>query len=169
MNEWRVTNTTKLIEDGVLKIGDGYRAKNDELVTEGLPFARAGNINAGFQFTGADCLPEHYVGIVGDKASVPGDTVFTSKGTVGRFAFVTDKVRKFVYSPQLCYWRSLKHDELFPRFIYFWMHGKEFLEQVEGVKGQTGMADYVNLADQRKMNITVNGTRLSPQSLRMAV
>jgi type I restriction enzyme S subunit len=49
----------------------------------------------------------------------------------------------------------MKHDEVFPRFIYYWMHGREFLEQIEGVKGQTDMADYVNLADQRKMNITL--------------
>jgi type I restriction enzyme S subunit len=40
-----------------LAIGDGYRAKNDELGKHGLPFARAGNIDGGFQFTGADCYP----------------------------------------------------------------------------------------------------------------
>ena len=36
--------------------------------------------------------------------------VFTSKGTVGRFAFVKDDTPRFVYSPQLCYWRSLNAD-----------------------------------------------------------
>lgn len=153
--EWQETTTAALINAGVLGIGDGYRAKNSELVAEGLPFARAGNINNGFKFFDADCLPFHYVDIVGDKASLPGDTVFTSKGTVGRFGFVSDKTQKFVYSPQLCFWRSLKHDKILPRFIYYWMHGKEFLGQVEGLKGQTDMADYVNLADQRKMSITL--------------
>src|SRR5690606_29760762 len=33
-----------LAADGVLQVGDGYRAKNDEMASEGLPFARAGNI-----------------------------------------------------------------------------------------------------------------------------
>jgi len=155
MSRWRETTTAKLIDSKVLKIGDGYRAKNSELVSEGLPFARAGNINNGFRFSDADCLPNHYTDIVGDKASMPGDTVFTSKGTVGRFGFVTDRTIKFIYSPQLCFWRSLKHDEAWPRFIYYWMHGKEFLGQVDGLKGQTDMADYVNLADQRKMDITL--------------
>lgn len=155
MSEWNDTTTSKLIENGVLKIGDGYRARNSELASEGIPFARAGNINGGFQFEGADCLPENYVDIVGDKASIPGDTVFTSKGTVGRFAFVTDKVSQFVYSPQLCFWRSMKHDVVLPKFIYYWMHGRQFLGQVDSVKGQTDMADYVNLADQRKMTITL--------------
>ena len=155
MSGWQETTTANLINTGILKIGDGYRAKNSELVADGLPFARAGNINNGFQFSGADFLPFHYTSIVGDKASVPGDTVFTSKGTVGRFGFVTDKTEKFVYSPQLCFWRSLRQDEVLPRFIYYWMHGKEFLGQVEGLKGQTDMADYVNLADQRTMKITL--------------
>jgi type I restriction enzyme S subunit len=35
------------------------------------------------------------------------------------------------------------------------MHGVEFLGQVESLKGQTDMADYVNLADQRQMAITL--------------
>jgi type I restriction enzyme S subunit len=155
MSVWRETSTAKLIADGLLKIGDGYRAKNSELAAVGLPFARAGNINNGFQFSGADRLPPEYVDVVGDKASVPGDTVFTSKGTVGRLGFVTERTEKFVYSPQLCFWRSLDHEKVSPQFIYYWMHGQEFHGQVEGLKGQTDMADYVNLADQRKMSITI--------------
>jgi type I restriction enzyme, S subunit len=149
------TTTAKLIDAGVLKIGDGYRAKNDELVAEGIPFARAGNINNGFLFSEADHLPSSYITIVGDKLSQTGDTVFTSKGTVGRFAFVESATNRFIYSPQLCFWRSLKPDELAPRYLYYWMHGREFLAQVDGTKGQTDMADYVNLADQRKMDITL--------------
>lgn len=152
---WIETTTTKLIDEDVLRIGDGYRAKNSELVAEGIPFARAGNINNGLHFLEADHLPSSYLVLVGDKVSQAGDTVFTSKGTVGRFAFVKSAADKFIYSPQLCFWRSLKPDELEPRYLYYWMHGREFLGQVEGTKGQTDMADYVNLADQRKMVITL--------------
>lgn len=155
MTPWLETTTASLIESGLLRIGDGYRAKNSELVADGLPFARAGNINNGFQFSDADHLPSDYAIVVGEKLSQPGDIVFTSKGTVGRFGFVNKRTQQFVYSPQLCFWRSLKQNELLPRFIYYWMHGREFLEQVEALKGQTDMADYVNLADQRKMNITL--------------
>ncbi len=159
MSGWQENTTSELIRGGLLSIGDGYRAKNSELVEAGLPFARAGNINNGFLFDRADCLPEKYVEIVGEKVSEAGDVVFTSKGTVGRFGFVREGTPKFVYSPQLCFWRSKNHDELFPRFLYYWMHGKEFLGQVEGVKGQTDMADYVNLADQRKMTITLPSSK----------
>ncbi len=155
LSGWHKTTTAQLIKDEILKIGDGYRAKNDELVADGLPFARAGNINAGFHFDDADCLPLHYKNIVGDKVSMAGDTVFTSKGSVGRIAYVSQRTVQFIYSPQLCFWRSLNNKKVLPRFLYFWIHHKEFLEQVEAVKGQTDMADYVNLADQRKMKITL--------------
>jgi type I restriction enzyme S subunit len=147
--------TGQLIDAGVLAIGDGYRAKNSELASDGLPFARAGNIDGGLNFDGADHFPEKNLGRVGEKVSRPSDVVFTSKGTVGRFAFVTERTPRFVYSPQLCYWRSLQPSMLQPRFLYYWMHGIEFWEQANGLKGQTDMADYVSLGDQRRMHITL--------------
>ena len=73
-----------LIGGGALVVNDGYRAKNAELSTTGIPFARAGNINNGFHFEGADCFPVADIEKVGEKISQPGDVVFTSKGTVGR-------------------------------------------------------------------------------------
>ena len=39
------TPIANLIGNGDLVINDGYRAKNSELSAEGLPFARARNIN----------------------------------------------------------------------------------------------------------------------------
>ena len=102
---WQLHQVSDLITNGILFIGDGYRAKNEELSPWGLPFARAGNVNDGFQFKNADCFPEENLDKVGNKVSMPGDVVFTSKGTVGRFAFVRQETPRFIYSPQLCFWR----------------------------------------------------------------
>ena len=143
-----------LIKDGLLEIGDGYRAKNSELSETGIPFARAGNINDGFKFEGADCFPHADLYKVGNKISSPGDVVFTSKGTVGRFALVEAASQQFVYSPQLCFWRSLDHQRILPEYLYYWMNSQEFLNQIGYLKGQTDMADYVSLRDQRKMVAT---------------
>lgn len=145
----------QLIQAGVLEIGDGYRSKNSELSAHGLPFARAGNINEGFRFEAADRFPYEDIAKAGNKVSRPGDVVFTSKGTVGRFAFVTERIERFVYSPQLCYWRSLASEILLPRYLYFWIQGPEFMNQVDYLKGQTDMADYVSLRDQRRMAMTI--------------
>jgi type I restriction enzyme S subunit len=145
----------KLVSDlaaqGVLHVGDGYRAKNDEMAPEGLPFARAGNIDNGFNFDGADLLGAPGVAKAGDKLSRACDVVFTSKGTVGRFAFVDPAMQPFVYSPQLCFWRSTNHNALNPFVLRQWMASRWFLDQVDRVKGQTDMAEYVSLRDQRAM------------------
>ncbi|MDP3874323.1 MAG: restriction endonuclease subunit S [Methyloversatilis sp.] len=153
--EWRSTTVEELISENCLEVGDGYRAKNSELSKFGIPFARAGNINDGFQFLGADCFPLLDLWRVGSKVSRPGDVVFTSKGTVGRFALVEAHSPQFVYSPQLCYWRSLDPNKLLPAYLYYWMSSKEFLHQVGYLKGQTDMADYVSLRDQRRMTVSV--------------
>lgn len=153
--EWPTCEVEDLIASGKLFVGDGYRAKNVELSDTGIPFARVANVNEGFRFEGADRFPEADLWRVGNKISEEGDVAFTAKGTVGRFAFVGPSAPRFVYSPQLAFWRSLDHDLLFPRFLYYWMWGREFHTQFRSVAGQTDMADYVNLADQRRMRITL--------------
>ena len=154
-SRWKEYRIKELLEKNVLIIGDGYRAKNSELSDSGIPFARAGNIDNGFDFSGGDFFPVSNLYKVGAKRSREGDTVFTSKGTVGRFAYVKHDTPEFVYSPQLCYWRSLDGSQLSPSFLYYWMHSPEFLSQVNSVKGQTDMADYVSLTDQRGMKISI--------------
>ena len=152
---WKEYAVRELLDSGVLEIGDGYRAKNSELSNSGLPFARAGNIRDGFRFNDADCFPTKNLDRVKNKVSRPGDVVFTSKGTVGRFAFVREDTPRFVYSPQLCFWRSLDRALIDPRFLFCWMSGREFFEQFKEVSGQTDMAEFVSLRDQRNMRITL--------------
>ena len=147
--------TANLIKRGDLEIGDGYRAKNSEMGPSGLPFARAGNIDGGFHFDGADLLDERYIARAGAKISRPGDIVFTSKGTVGRFALVQDDTPKFVYSPQLCYWRVKNNKCINSQYLFYWMHSGEFQRQMDSVKSQTDMAEYVSLSDQRSMSVTL--------------
>jgi type I restriction enzyme, S subunit len=154
-SEWKRWKIKELITAGLLDVGDGYRAKNDELGNTGLPFARAGNINGGFNFVDADRFPVVNLSKVGNKISRSADVVFTSKGTVGRFAFVEPHTEQFVYSPQLCYWRSLSHAAINPRYLYYWMQSPDCLDQFSYLKSQTDMADYVSLRDQREMDISL--------------
>jgi len=144
------------IDEGALIIGDGYRAKRVELGEPGLPFVRAGNLqNHGFSFENAEFLSEPSVKAAGEKVSQPNDIAFTSKGTVGRMTLVTTRTRPFVYSPQVCWWRVLDNDSIDPHVLYRWMESPAFMNQVSRVKGQTDMADYVSLRDQRRMRLTL--------------
>jgi len=153
--EFQQHEVAKLIGDGKLMINDGYRAKNSELSRTGIPFARAGNIDGGFHFEDADRVPAETLVKVGQKKSRAGDVVFTSKGTVGRFAFVREHTPEFIYSPQLCFWRSLDGSCIDQRWLFYWMNGREFYLQFKGVAGQTDMAEYVSLRDQRVMKMTL--------------
>jgi type I restriction enzyme S subunit len=144
-----------LINEGVLEIGDGYRAKNSELGEPGLPFIRAGDLTSGFDTRGADVLLQDSVARAGNKVSRPGDVAFTSKGTIGRFARVTEFTQPFVYSPQVCFWRSLDRHRLEPAILYCWMQSDDLKSQIDAVAGQTDMAPYVSLRDQRAMEVPV--------------
>jgi restriction endonuclease S subunit len=146
-----------LIDQGVLMIGDGYRAKRIELAERGLPFARAGNLKNGFDFSDPEYLGEEGVAAAGHKVARPLDVAFTSKGTVGRITQVTSRNHTFVYSPQVCFWRILDHSAMNPYVLYEWMKTPEFLSQLEAVKGQTDMADFVSLTEQRRMSINLPG------------
>jgi type I restriction enzyme S subunit len=142
----------ELIDDGVLLIGDGYRAKNSEFSDDGLPFIRAGNLKSdGLDLAGAEILSAHSTAAAGHKGGKVGDVAFTSKGTVGRITRVSPKTGAFVYSPQVCFWRSLAPDALNPNVLYRWMSSDDFTGQVTAVSTQTDMAPYVSLQDQRKM------------------
>ncbi len=164
VGDWMEVTTADLIDRGVLQIGDGYRAKNSELSVSGLPFTRVSNIDDGFRFDDADHFPESDLVKVGEKISKPGDIVFTSKGTVGQFALVRERTQRFVYSPQLSYWRSLKPEVVHPGFLFYWMQSPEFRLQADSVKGQTDMADYVSLSDQRRMHLSLPVSRSSASS-----
>jgi type I restriction enzyme S subunit len=144
-------HASELISAGILEVGDGYRAKNSELGPTGLPFIRAANLRNGFDTDGADLLLETSVARAGSKISRVGDVAFTSKGTIGRFARVGEHTSKFVYSPQVCYWRSLDPARLHPAVLYCWMQTDDFKSQIQAVAGQTDMAPYVSLQDQRNM------------------
>jgi len=105
-------------------------------------------------FGGADLLSDKSVALAKNKVSQSDDAVITTKGTFGRVAYVRSDTPKFVYSPQLCYWRVKNPSVIHPKFIYYWLQGPEFIAQAFQVKSSTDMADYTNLTDQRRMSIT---------------
>lgn len=149
MSGWITETTRDLIDQGFLEIGDGYRAKNSEMAPEGVPFVRAGDVAGRVNTTGTDRLSLESVAKVGRKRAMPGDVVMTTKGTIGRLAFVKSGDPEFIYSPQLCFWRSLNREVIDPRWLFFAMEGPEMLDQISWSAGQTDMAPYVSLTDQR--------------------
>lgn len=137
----------------ILLIGDGYRAKRSELADSGPPFIRAGNVKGRVDPSSAERLSVESAERAGVKNSQLWDSVFTTKGTVGRLGLVTRSTGDVVYAPQVCFWRSQSDKALHPLVLHEWMKSVLFTRQWEAVKGQTDMADFVSLTDQRSMTM----------------
>ena len=90
---------------------------------------------------------------MGSKISQPGDVVLTTKGTVGRVAIMPVGGPRFVYSPQVCYFRSEGRSPLIIHYLYYWFRSGAFWSQARSLKSQTDMADYINLADIKSLEI----------------
>ena len=149
MRNWTHYKTSDLISARILEIGDGYRAKNSEMGKTGIPFVRAGDVDGRVSTLSVDLLDDANLCKVGRKISMPGDVVMTTKGTIGRLAYVRPGDHCFIYSPQLCYWRSLDEDQIHGRWLFYAMRSPEMERQISWSAGQTDMAPYISLTDQR--------------------
>jgi type I restriction enzyme S subunit len=155
--ERREATFQQLLDEGMLEIGDGYRAQNNELGGTGPIFLRAGHVtDSHIDFAGVEHFHERLAEKVRSKMSKVGDTIITTKGnSTGRTSFVTDRLPPFVYSPHLSYWRSRNPEKLCGGFLRYWSQGVEFIEQLSGMKASTDMAPYLSLTDQRRLSITL--------------
>jgi type I restriction enzyme, S subunit len=151
------TTFAKLISEGALEIGDGYRAKNEELGGDGLIFLRAGHVTeTHIDFEGVERFHVALEPRVRSKLAKPGDAVITTKGnSTGRTTYVKPSMPPFVYSPHLSFWRSLDPELVEGGFLRYWSKGPEFTEQLAGMKGSTDMAPYLSLIDQKRLEITL--------------
>jgi type I restriction enzyme S subunit len=151
------TTFAQLIAEGALEVGDGYRAKNNELGGDGLIFLRAGHVtDTHIDFEGVERFHSELESRVRSKLAKPGDTVITTKGnSTGRTTFVSPSMPPFVYSPHLSYWRSLDPDRIEGGFLRYWCKGSEFTTQLGGMKASTDMAPYLSLIDQKRLEISL--------------
>jgi type I restriction enzyme, S subunit len=138
----------QLADSSILYFSDGYRTKRAELGSPGFPILRVANIGNGrIEESATDVVHESLRSRIGPKLAEPGDIVVTTKGTVGRVARIRDTQAGYVYSPQVCFFRIKDRSSINPDYFYYWLRSPHFARQIEGLKSQTDMADYVNLRD----------------------
>jgi len=166
MSEVHVATLDELVRAGHLELGDGYRTKRTEYGRPGLPILRVADVHDGrIEPSFLDYVSLQYLGSIGPKVSRVGDIVLTTKGTVGRVAIMPNGAPEFVYSPQVCFFRILSPGSpIQPRYMFYWFKSEQFLNQATYRKGQTDMADYLNLADIRSLKV-----ELPPRAVQSAV
>jgi type I restriction enzyme S subunit len=150
-----MTSFADLIDAGILAIGDGYRAKNDELGQDGPIFLRSAYLqDNGWMLDAPDRLSNPIVAQFGPKVARQGDTVLTTKGnSLGRLGWASNEVVGSIYSPHLSYWRSLDMRRIEPRFLFYWAHSQQAQSQIKARSDQTDMAPYLSLGDQLSIEI----------------
>jgi type I restriction enzyme S subunit len=154
---WRATTIGALIEAHVLEVGDGYRAKNDELGGDGLIFLRSGHVaDDRIEFSGTERFRTTDRGTFGNKVSRSGDVIVTTKGwSTGRVGFVNDSMPSFVYSPHLSYWRVLDSTQICSAYLRQWSRSPECQRQVASIRMSIDIHPYLSLATQRRLKITL--------------
>lgn len=147
-----------LIADGVLRVEDGnhgeYRPRPSEFIEDGIPFIRAADMSSGVLcFSGAGKINAVARARIRKGVGAPNDIILSHKGTVGRIAVAPRDAPDYVCSPQTTFWRSLDTDSLDQRYLRYAMTSADFRRQLDVLKGQTDMAPYVSLSDQRTMSL----------------
>ncbi|MFF2816432.1 restriction endonuclease subunit S [Kitasatospora cineracea] len=141
---------------GELEFGDGYRTKRSEMGPSGFPILRVAEVLDGkIAPAYSEFIRPEFRTSMKHKVSHPGDIVLTTKGTVGRVAVIPKGSVEFSYSPQVCYFRITGKNKIISRYLYYWFRSDSFRVQAARLKGQTDMADYLNLADIGSLKVTL--------------
>lgn len=160
MNTWKTLTVSELEVGKKLLVQDGNhgndRPRPDEFVAEGVAFVRAADLGSGrVNFAQAARINDRAVARVRKGHGLPGDSLLSHKGTVGKVARVESSAPQFVCSPQTTFWRSLDINFIDPIFLYFFLQSPQLVAQLEAQKGETDMAPYVSLTQQRGLRVTV--------------
>lgn len=160
-SNWECKTISELQEEGLLLVEDGNHGNNrpllHEFANEGISYIKAGDIsNHQVLFNKALKINnEAFLRIKKGKGQ-NCDTLITHKGTVGEVAFVqSDNEHPFVCSPQTTFYRSLAPTKIKSEFVYYYLLSPFYQNQFNNVSGESDMAPYVSLTNQRAINFLI--------------
>jgi len=158
MSDWRTATVAQLEAEGSILVQDGNHGNDRPLASEfvevGTPFIRAADISLGVvAFDHASRINSDAVSRIRKGHGRAGDSLLTHKGTVGKVAYVPLGSEPFVCSPQTTFWRSTDPDVLDRRFLTYILQSPRFVAQLDSQKGETDMAPYVSLTQQRSLRV----------------
>lgn len=149
-----------LVAAGTLLVEDGNhgndRPRPDEFVDMGVAYIRAADMTSGVvDFRGAGKISNAARRRIRKGVGEPSDVILSHKGTVGRVAVAPMDSPEYVCSPQTTFWRSTNRRILSQRYLAYVLKSPDFQRQLKMLAGQTDMAPYASLTDQRSMSIEV--------------
>ena len=156
--EGQTRTVIDLVAAGVLWVEDGNHGENRPLAGEfevvGTPFIRPDDLKHGVvQFNGCDRINATALKRVRKGKGRAGDIVFTHRATVGRIARVPSDAPDFVANPGVTVYRSIRPEVLDPDYLYYFMQGSFFMDQVWAEAGNTDTFPYISLTQQRRLKL----------------
>jgi type I restriction enzyme, S subunit len=156
----RIYNVADLEKAGRLRVEDGnhgeYRPRPDESTETGTSFIRAADMDSGrILFQSASRINKTALARIRKGIGSPGDVLLSSKGSVGKIALAPLNCEPFVCSPQVTFWRSLDDHFLNYQFLYYYIQSPDFRRQMVARSGESDMAPYISLTNQRQFQIAV--------------
>jgi len=158
--DWPEFHVSDLESQGKLLVQDGnhgeYRPRKSEFTNNGTAFIRAADFSdTTVNFEEAEKINATAFARIRKGIGKDLDTIISTKGTVGKIAFVPEGSPAFVCSPQTSFWRSLDEQYLLPEFLFYEMQSKHFVNQIASRQGETDMAAYLSLTAQRDLHIRI--------------
>lgn len=160
MTGFKAVVAAELEAAGKLLVQDGnhgeYRPRPSEFSDVGTSFIRAADMaNGRLLFDKAERINETALQRIRKGIGKPQDVILSHKGTVGKVAFADADCEPFVCSPQTTFWRSLDHEVIDPRYLFFAIRSPGFISQLRTIENETDMAAYVPLTQQRRLQLSV--------------
>ena len=159
---WDVKKVIDLTSSSVLRVEDGnhgeYRPRPNEFTETGEVYyvKSADLVDGKVNFDKCSKINETAFHRITKGIGAPGDIIISHKGTVGTFGFINENESKlFVCSPQTTFWRTLNNNILDRNYLFAYMRSSHFLNQFMIFAGETDMAPYVSLTNQRKLQILI--------------
>jgi len=158
--EWPTVSVSELEANRILLVQDGnhgeYRPRSDEFVPSGVAFIRAADMAGGrVLFESAAKINNVAFNRITKGIGQPGDVLLSHKGTVGKVAMAPMDCPAFVCSPQTTFWRTLDQGTLDRSYLYSYLRGRHFHDQLATRSAETDMAPYVSLTSQRGLSVIV--------------
>jgi type I restriction enzyme S subunit len=161
MSETAWVSAAELQEAQVLLVEDGnhgeYRPRQDDFTSDpGWAYIRAADLDRGrIDFKHAAKITDESQSRLRKGIGRPLDVLLSHKGTVGKVALAPQDSPRFVCSPQTTFWRSLQPGTLDPTYLSYYLRSRAFTLQLDARKGETDMADYVSLSEQRRLLVAM--------------
>jgi len=158
---WGIWSVRNLIRTQNLEIQDGNHGElhpvADDYVDVGIPFIMANDVRNGkINLNSCRFISKQQASSPRIGFSLPGDILFTHKGTVGEIAIVPSSLsHQFIMlTPQVTYYRC-KNKKINANYLALFLNSDALQEQISIIASHQSTRAYVGIMAQREFQVVI--------------